>query len=597
MANYLPPTENLPIFDNSVFTSNDSVLTESVAAKTYLKFPTAQGNETLQSITVAGTSTFIDDATFNNRTYLDGGADVGAILEVNSDISLSGDILMGGVANTNYLEFPDGTKQYTAASGAITGNLNLPANLIFDTANAYIQFGDNTKQYTAAAGSSYFFNEVLYIYKTGMTAGSLDVYMLNFNTPKTYVMSNTGGAPLGYNLSLIGGGGASGANVNNPTSPVVGSTYTQRLGGSGGSGGVITTAYRFTGSYATNQNAILSLYSYPNFLPVNYDVSAPLFSGQCTAASGSNRLTLFGTATTGDGTYVKFISAPVGSVVVCTPTTTARPWFLTAIINSVVSTSATTGYYELGFPSDQTIAGTTFNYKVYSSATNKSYQGSGLCTYSSGTNAYTLTLTSLTFGAVPEVGDWFFSYKTSTANGCWGYVTAVSGSVPTLTLTITQPMNFGSTGNAGNTWYSFKGGYQGPSYYASFLAASALGQSAGIVGMAFGGRGGTNATSSAVGTFGLAGTCLSSNSTNTTVGGTTGTVGGSGTTNSAIYALPYTTTAQQTTQTQNSRISGTTEPTTQISSLANGGYSSLSTTGVVTTFKPSYGGINIAYLN
>ena len=46
MASYLPPTEELPIFDNSVFQSNDEPITFSQATTEFLRFPIAQGTET-----------------------------------------------------------------------------------------------------------------------------------------------------------------------------------------------------------------------------------------------------------------------------------------------------------------------------------------------------------------------------------------------------------------------------------------------------------------------------------------------------------------------------------------------------------------------
>jgi hypothetical protein len=611
MANYLPPTENLPIFDNSVFTSNDAVLTESVAAKTYLKFPTAQGDETLQGITVAGDSSFIGDATlqkmtvegestftdyatFELRTFLDGGADVGDTLDVGNTINAGTNIVMSGTPDTNYLEFPDGTKQYTASSGVITGNLTLPANLIFSAANSYIQFADNTKQYTAAAGSTVFYNEVLYIYRSSMTVGSLDSYCLNFNVPRTYSMGTGAGTPTGYNLLLIGGGGGRGSNVNNPTSPVVGQTYTQRLGGSGGAGGVVSAAYRFTGTYSSG-TSLFSLYSFPHYLPIGYNTSSPIFQGPCTTIANQSRLYLYGTGSA-LASYSAFVSAPIGSVIVCSnPSNTTRPWFLTAIVNAIVVVSPNlSAYYELGFTCDQTIAGTSgLVYSVYSSATNPAYQGTGLCTLPSSSNAFTITINSTTSGySIPTVGDYFYAYKSTSANSAYGYVTGVSGS----TVTITLPMNFGSSGNTNCPWYSFKCGYQGPSYYVELLQASALGQSSGIVGMAFGGSGGGNATSSAVGALGRAGYCISTNANNTTVTSTSGTSGSAGQQYASTYSVPYTAQQLQTIQATNSKISGTVEPTKQISSLPSGGWSLLTTSGVVQTAKGGYGGINIAYV-
>jgi hypothetical protein len=52
MASYLPPTEELPIFDNSVFQSNDEPITFSQATTEFLRFPIAQGTETFNNPTI-----------------------------------------------------------------------------------------------------------------------------------------------------------------------------------------------------------------------------------------------------------------------------------------------------------------------------------------------------------------------------------------------------------------------------------------------------------------------------------------------------------------------------------------------------------------
>ena len=59
MADYLPPTENLPIFDTTVFnTAQNEYLTYNQATGLFLTYPIAQGDETLQAITVQGIATF-----------------------------------------------------------------------------------------------------------------------------------------------------------------------------------------------------------------------------------------------------------------------------------------------------------------------------------------------------------------------------------------------------------------------------------------------------------------------------------------------------------------------------------------------------------
>jgi hypothetical protein len=66
MATYLPPTENLPIFDPSVFLEGgDKALTYNEALKYFLKYPNAQGTENLQAINVDGVAEFNSNANFN----------------------------------------------------------------------------------------------------------------------------------------------------------------------------------------------------------------------------------------------------------------------------------------------------------------------------------------------------------------------------------------------------------------------------------------------------------------------------------------------------------------------------------------------------
>jgi hypothetical protein len=62
MASYLPPTESLPIFDNTVFDSNNtSYLTYTTAKKLFVAFPTAQGTSTIADF-IAGTISYLTPA-------------------------------------------------------------------------------------------------------------------------------------------------------------------------------------------------------------------------------------------------------------------------------------------------------------------------------------------------------------------------------------------------------------------------------------------------------------------------------------------------------------------------------------------------------
>ena len=89
MSAYFPPIENVPIFDPVLFStpnsSDSGILSREEADRLYLQFPNGQGTETLPGLVVSGS------ATVNTNLFLD------------------------GTSGTNYIEFPDNTKQYTAA--------------------------------------------------------------------------------------------------------------------------------------------------------------------------------------------------------------------------------------------------------------------------------------------------------------------------------------------------------------------------------------------------------------------------------------------------------------------------------------------------
>lgn len=69
MSFYEPPTENLAIFDSSVFTANDVPLTIATGSKYFLKFPYAQNTENFQDINSVGTATFTGADT--HQTHID----------------------------------------------------------------------------------------------------------------------------------------------------------------------------------------------------------------------------------------------------------------------------------------------------------------------------------------------------------------------------------------------------------------------------------------------------------------------------------------------------------------------------------------------
>ena len=76
MANYLPPTEELPIFDDNVFQSGDDPLTYNTAITHFLKYPTAQGSEN-----------FINNSTGDILTISDSGLSSTSSMTLNAPTS------------------------------------------------------------------------------------------------------------------------------------------------------------------------------------------------------------------------------------------------------------------------------------------------------------------------------------------------------------------------------------------------------------------------------------------------------------------------------------------------------------------------------
>lgn len=70
MSEYPPPREIVPIFNPLDFISPDTSITIEYANKNYLKFPVAQGTETLQEIFVNGDATFNNDIDINGNSAL-----------------------------------------------------------------------------------------------------------------------------------------------------------------------------------------------------------------------------------------------------------------------------------------------------------------------------------------------------------------------------------------------------------------------------------------------------------------------------------------------------------------------------------------------
>jgi hypothetical protein len=68
MASYNPPTENLAIFDPSVFLQQDIALTTAIGDTRYLRYPNAQGTENMADTNINGILTTNSTVNFNETT-------------------------------------------------------------------------------------------------------------------------------------------------------------------------------------------------------------------------------------------------------------------------------------------------------------------------------------------------------------------------------------------------------------------------------------------------------------------------------------------------------------------------------------------------
>jgi hypothetical protein len=118
MSAYNPPTENVPIFDSSLFRqeNTDGTLTIPIADKRYLRFPIGQGQETIPSLVVQGqtktntllieTSETFPDNTTQTTAYTGAKALAGSYTNTNMTIDANGKItaLANGSAGTNQFQ-------------------------------------------------------------------------------------------------------------------------------------------------------------------------------------------------------------------------------------------------------------------------------------------------------------------------------------------------------------------------------------------------------------------------------------------------------------------------------------------------------------
>ena len=179
MATYNPPTENLPIFDDSVFQHNNQPLTIAYANNHYLQYPTAQGTENLLDINVAGDATFSNPITTHSNIILD---TAGRHIEY-PDLTIQESAYTGGTAGT--YTSTNITLDANGKISAISSGNPIPSSIVVSSTNT------SSPLYpvlTNASGSS----QSLSIDTTApaMTfvpsTGTLSTAILNANTSVNY---------------------------------------------------------------------------------------------------------------------------------------------------------------------------------------------------------------------------------------------------------------------------------------------------------------------------------------------------------------------------------------------------------------------------
>ena len=133
MSAYNPPIENVPIFDSALFSdTNSDTLTIPIADKRYLRFPIGQGQETIPSLIVSGTTTLNGSVAVNNNSAitLNGNSNIQqtasttannlteTLFETSFGTSLSPTIQVGDTIANQYIAFIPNSSSYNPATTA-----------------------------------------------------------------------------------------------------------------------------------------------------------------------------------------------------------------------------------------------------------------------------------------------------------------------------------------------------------------------------------------------------------------------------------------------------------------------------------------------
>jgi hypothetical protein len=306
-----PPEPNLDTFNNTYWTTDDIPLTQAEANKLYLKYPIAQGTQTLQAVNINGTTTInnqnlvITDGTNTNTISKSGYTTRNSVQNIThylnfSDSSTTG---VGNIQKTAGITCNPSTNNITATTmnattftGSLSGNATSATSATTATnANNILITSDNTAATyyipfakTSGTGNKPLFFDDTTTQLTYNPANSI----LGINSASISQSSTTGHLTIS-NASTV----ASGGNVD-----ITASTSASALGNitlttsSAPSGGNITISA--LGAQGTNGNLTLATRSGTPAVNRGFILSgaATLTAAATAAASVDLVLTINGTA-------------------------------------------------------------------------------------------------------------------------------------------------------------------------------------------------------------------------------------------------------------------------------------------------------------
>jgi len=213
MSTNNPPNPNINIFNNAYWASSSDSLTQEAADLRYLRWPVAQGDETLKNITVQGNATITNGS---NSLILNSNA---SATQYNPCVTNGAQVISGnGTVDNETLIL---TTQSTTNNGIIINN----SSVNFSSTNAptsnqtLLASNDNSNKIPTTA----------WIQSILSSAGS--VYSVRYITNQTVVTPNNCRC---IDLVVMGAGGAAGDFFMDPT------TFMMYFGGSGSGGNCIS---------------------------------------------------------------------------------------------------------------------------------------------------------------------------------------------------------------------------------------------------------------------------------------------------------------------------------------------------------------------